>query len=92
VTSIHARLQESSPSDQLVLGGSAGGGLGYRSRADRVDRGERAESLLDRLGDGQALSGSRGCWPAIAVKPARTSAIRRAMTPSTAMSWKEIFQ
>ena len=38
------------------------------------------------------LSGSRGCWPAIAVKPARTSAIRRARTPSTAISWKEIFQ
>jgi hypothetical protein len=36
------------------------------------------------------LSGSRGCWPAIAVKPALRSATRRAMTPSTAISWKEI--
>ena len=36
------------------------------------------------------LSGSRGCWPAIVVNPALTSATRRAITPSTAISWNEI--
>ena len=74
---------------ERVAGAADGGGdLRVRVAAGRVgqERDTAATSLRGTSSGTGTDSGSRGCMPATMLSPSRTSATRRAITPSTAIN------